>query len=86
MWAVVVAARFLDDGVGDGFWGAVVEILEGVEDGDIGVDAVGGLSTVAFGVVLDVADFEGDGGGALVSGRVEADSYTQLTPPTIVLV
>ena len=71
MWAVVVAACFLNNSVGDGFWGAVVEILEGVEDCDISVDAIGGLSTVAFSVVLDVADFEGDGGGVLVSGGVE---------------
>lgn len=42
-----------------------------MEDCDISVDAVCGLSTVAFGVVLDVADFEGDGGGVLVAGRVE---------------
>ena len=42
-----------------------------MEDGDISVDAIGGLSTVAFSVVLDVVDFEGDGGGVLVSGGVE---------------
>ncbi|QPB11832.1 hypothetical protein [Cutibacterium phage PAVL34] len=42
-----------------------------MEDCDISVDAVCDLSTVAFGVVLDVADFEGDGGGVLVSGGVE---------------
>ncbi|QPB11728.1 hypothetical protein [Cutibacterium phage PAVL21] len=42
-----------------------------MEDGDISVDAVCDLSAVAFSVVLDVADFEGDGGGVLVSGRVE---------------
>lgn len=71
MWAVVVASRFFDNSVGDGFWGAVVEILECVEDGDVGVDAVCDLSAVAFGVVFYVADFEGDGGGVLVSGRVE---------------
>ena len=27
VWAVVAAAHFLNDGVGDGFWGAVVEIV-----------------------------------------------------------
>ena len=42
-----------------------------MEDCDISVDAVGDLSAVAFCVVLDVADFEGDGGGVLVSGGVE---------------
>ena len=42
-----------------------------MEDCDISVDAVGGLSAVAFGVVFHVVDFEGDGGGVLVSGRVE---------------
>lgn len=71
VWAVVVAARFFDDSVGDGFWGAVVEVVEGVEDGDVGVDAVCDLSAVAFSVVFDVVYFEGDGGGVLVFGRVE---------------
>lgn len=71
VWAVVVASRFFDDGVGDGFWGAVVEVVEGVEDGDVGVNTVGGLSAVAFGVVFDVVHFEGDGGGVLVFRRVE---------------
>lgn len=66
VWAIVVAAGFFDDGVGDGFWGAVVEVVEGVEDGDISVDAVCNLSAVAFGVVFYVVDFEGDGGGVLV--------------------
>jgi len=42
-----------------------------VEDCDISVDAIGDLSTVAFGVVFYVVDFEGDGGGVLVSGGVE---------------
>jgi len=42
-----------------------------VEDGDISVDAVCDLSTVAFSVVFYVVDFEGDGGGILVFGRVE---------------
>ena len=27
VWAVVIAARFLNNGVGDGFWGAVVEVV-----------------------------------------------------------
>ncbi|QSL99401.1 hypothetical protein [Propionibacterium phage TCUCAP1] len=71
VWAVVVAACFLNNSVGDGFWGAVVEIVEGVEDCDISVDAVCDLSTVAFGVVFYVVHFEGDGGGVLVSGGVE---------------
>jgi len=71
VWAVVVASRFFDNSVGDGFWGAVVEVVEGVEDGDISVDTIGDLSAVAFGVVFHVVDFEGDGGGVLVSGRVE---------------
>uniref|UniRef100_A0AB39CFK4 Transmembrane protein n=1 Tax=Cutibacterium phage vB_CacS-HV1 TaxID=3236917 RepID=A0AB39CFK4_9CAUD len=42
-----------------------------MEDCDISVNTVGGLSTVAFSVVFHVADFEGDGGGVLVSGGVE---------------
>ena len=42
-----------------------------MEDGDVGVDAVGGLAAVAFGVVFDVVDFEGDGCGVLVFGGVE---------------
>ena len=42
-----------------------------MEDCDIGVDAVCGLSAVAFSVVFHIVDFEGDGGGVLVSGRVE---------------
>ena len=42
-----------------------------MEDCDISVDAVCDLSAVAFGVVFYVADFEGDGGGVLVSGGVE---------------
>lgn len=42
-----------------------------MEDGHISVDAIGGLSAVAFGVVFHVVDFEGDGGGVLVSGGVE---------------
>ena len=71
MWAIIVAACFFNDGVGDGFWGAVVEIVEGVEDGYVSVDAVCDLSTVSFSVVLDVVDFEGDGGGVLVFGWVE---------------
>lgn len=71
VWAIIVAARFLNNSVGDGFWGAVVKVVEGVEDGDVGVDAVGDLSAVAFGVVFYVVYFEGDGGGVLVSGGVE---------------
>ena len=42
-----------------------------MEDGDISVDAVCGLATISFSVVFDVVDFEGDGGGVLISGGVE---------------